>query len=502
MTISRPFAYTNRDFGSLRADMRRRMLVAIPEWTAYEAGFESILLDMFAYVGDIENFYIDRMGAEAYIQKAVLRESMLDIAAMFGYVPAAQTAASCTVQFTKSPTVSTSVIVPVGTVVFAQVEGQAPVYFETVAATAGVLDTNFNAAGDLIIPAGSFTGSVSAVEGQTVRLEAAGTSTGTASQAFLLFNPNVIRDSVHVFTLDGPPDPLTGATQAIEWTYFQRIIDANFGDRAFSFVVDEDLYTYILFGDGVSGVIPSTNSPILVTYRYGVGLKGNLGIGAVRSLFSGGLLSTQITSVSNTTASTGGLNAESIEAMRYSIPKSLTSLERAVSLADYAALALRVAGVVKSSATATLSTAVTVYIAPAGGGQPSANLLTLVAAYFNGPPARSMIGTSLTFAGPTYVPINITVSLTVNARYRQDTVKLAVTNAITAFFAFNNRSFDEIISKAMLFRAIIDIAGVDYVDVTTFSRTGSGTADVDLAINEIATLGTLAFTLTGGIVLL
>ena len=53
-----------------------------------------ILLDQFAYVGDILNFYIDRMAAEAYIQSAVMRESVLNLAYAFGYVPTPQTAAS------------------------------------------------------------------------------------------------------------------------------------------------------------------------------------------------------------------------------------------------------------------------------------------------------------------------------------------------------------------------------------------------------------------------
>lgn len=480
--ISRPFLYTNRDFDSLREDLRRRLAVAIPEWTTYDAGFESLLLDMYAYVGDIENFYIDRMGNEAFLQNAVLRESVLNIAAMFGYTPGAQTAAGCTLQFTKTAAaLGELVTVLAGTVLFAQTEGQRPVYFETVV--------------DLAIPPATASLTTPGIEGRTILKEQLGTSIGGANQSFVLFNNSVIRDSVRVYTRDGS----ISATDT-EWRYTPRLIDASPFDRSYSLYVDQDNFTFVVFGDGVSGVVPSAGVLVVATYRYGVGAAGNVGIGAVKSFVAGGLVTSKIMAVTNTTAASGGTDPESIEAMRLSIPRSLTTLERAVTLTDYAALALNVAGVVKTSATAVTSTSVTVYVAPAGGGQPSTNMITLLNAYFTGPPSRAMIGTSVSFIGPTYVPINITVSLTVNAKHRRDTVVLAVTAAITALFSFNNRLFNELISKAMVFREIVDIDGVDYVDITTFSRT-TGTADVQLAVNEIATLGTLTINPTGGVVL-
>lgn len=483
---ARPFAYTNRDYASLLADLRRRMAVAIPEWTAYDQGFESILLELMAYVGDQENFYIDRMGNEAFLQGAVRRESVLNLADMFGYTPGAQTAAACTVQFSKLATLAEDVTIPAGTQLFAQIEGQPPVYFETKTS--------------VTLIAANTTVTVTALEGQTITQEAVGNSNGGAGQSFVAFHANVIRDSVHVYTKDGPLD-ISGNPTLVEWTYFPKLIDANFYDRAFTLFTDEHNFSYVVFGDGVSGVVPGNASPVVVTYRYGVGSKGNVGIGAVRSFVSGGLLTTKITAVTNTTAATGGNDAESLESMRSSIPRSLRSLERAVTLADYSALTLHVAGVSKANSTATVSTSVTTYVAPAGGGQPSSDLLAACAAYFNGPPSRAMIGTSLTFTGPTYVPINVTISVTVNAKYRQDTVKLAVTNAIATLYSFDNRLFAELLSKAVLFRNVIDIDGVSYADITVFSRTGSGTTDIQLAVNEIATLGTLTINASGGVVL-
>jgi predicted phage baseplate assembly protein len=303
-------------------------------------------------------------------------------------------------------------------------------------------------------------------------------SSGAINQAFALFHASVVRDSVQVFTQDGAIDPTTGQPSFLSWTYFPKLAAANFYDRAFTVTVDEDNYTYAVFGDGVSGIIPATGAPVFVTYRYGVGASGNVGIGAVRSFVSGGVLTTKIASVTNTTAATGGTDAESVESMRNSIPRSLRTLERAVTLQDYAALTLHVAGVSKASASATVPTSVVVYIAPSGGSAPSADLIAACNAYFAGPPSRAMIGTSLSFVAPTYVPINITLSITVNAKHRRDIVQAAVATAIAQLYSFDNRNFAEILQKASVFHTVVDIPGVDYVDITLFSKTGSGTAGV------------------------
>jgi hypothetical protein len=72
--------------------------------------------------------------------------------------------------------------------------------------------------------------------------------------------------------------------------------------------------------------------------------------------------------VTNTAPPLGGANPESVESMRFSIPRSTGRLKnRAVTLNDYADLALQVPGVGKAIAYGTLYTAVYVRIAPIDG---------------------------------------------------------------------------------------------------------------------------------------
>lgn len=482
--MTQSFDYTARDYESIMAEIQRRVREEIPEWTNYEAGFEMILLGTYAYVGDVLNFYIDRMGNEAYIQSAVMRESVLNIASMFGYIPSPQTAATVTVRFTKSSSLAENVSIPAGTRVYAQQEGAAPIIFET------------SAAGTIVHPAN--TVDIVATEGTTVTMEGVGLSTGGELFELPLFYPNVIKDSVRVFTKDGTLDITTGEPSLVEWTPFARLIDASFYDRAFVVAVDETGYTSIRFGDNVSGLIPTLGVEIFATYKYGVGADGNIGVGAIKGLLDASELSSRLIGVTNTTAGSGGADNETMESMRRSIPRSLRTLERAVTVEDWASLALNVPGVAKANSTSSNASSVTLAVAPVGGGAPSTNLTNAVVAYFV---KRGLAGATLSVIAPTYVPINVTVSLTVNPAYRQDVVKNQVTAAISNLFAFDNQKFAAAIRHATVFRATVDLLGVDVITITAFNRDGAGDdADFTLASNEIASVGTITVNATGGVV--
>ena len=94
--------YTSRDFDAIRS-----MLVGIgqglmPEWrTLGEAGdFGTLLLELYAYMGDVQNYYIDRVGSEAFLGTAQRRLSVLFMADMLGYRPIGQQAATVVLSFT------------------------------------------------------------------------------------------------------------------------------------------------------------------------------------------------------------------------------------------------------------------------------------------------------------------------------------------------------------------------------------------------------------------
>lgn len=475
-----PFDYTARDFETIRADMFKRLKMAMPEWEPHESSFETVILEIIAATSDVLNFYIDRMAAESFVQTAVTRESVLNLAAMFGYVPTPQTAAKGNVTFTKMAGQG-NVLVPAGTQVYAQPLGSSAIVFEVDVDNVITLTTK----------------DIAVSEGKTVSLEAVGASNGAERQVFPLFQKNVIKDSVIVFTKDGPIDSTTGQPTLVQWEYVDRLIDAEFYQRAYTLVVDENGYTYVAFGDSVSGQIPTIGAPVQVTYRYGVGAGGNVAAGAISGLVEGGTLASQIASVSNATAMSGGADAESLESMRRNIPRSLRALERAVTLEDYASLALRVGGVAKANGSATVSTNVLLALAPIGGGTATTIVKDEVQRYLD---ERKMIGTVVTLIDPVYVPINVTVSIEVNARFRRSVVAKQVEEAIKAALAFEKVDFGQKVTRATTFKAGAVINGVDVFDITAHNRDGAGDdGTLTMAYNEIPTVGTITVNATGGI---
>src|SRR5262245_18334029 len=88
--------YTNRDYDSILTFLVSAARGFMPEWvTVGDPGdMGTLLLEMYAYVGDILNYYIDRCAAEPFLVTAQRRQSVLGIADMLGYTPVAQQAAS------------------------------------------------------------------------------------------------------------------------------------------------------------------------------------------------------------------------------------------------------------------------------------------------------------------------------------------------------------------------------------------------------------------------
>ena len=93
--------YTSRDFTAIRSQLVGLARGLMPEWeTAGEpSDFGTLLLELFAYMGDVMHFYIDRTASEAFLGSAIRQQSVLYIANMLGYTPIGQQSASVTLEF-------------------------------------------------------------------------------------------------------------------------------------------------------------------------------------------------------------------------------------------------------------------------------------------------------------------------------------------------------------------------------------------------------------------
>ncbi|CAB4128648.1 Cadherin-like beta sandwich domain containing protein [uncultured Caudovirales phage] len=81
--------YTGRDYYTIREQLIDRVKARVPGWKGTDANdFGVALVEAFAYMGDLINYYIDRVANESYLGTATQRETILNLANMYGYTPA------------------------------------------------------------------------------------------------------------------------------------------------------------------------------------------------------------------------------------------------------------------------------------------------------------------------------------------------------------------------------------------------------------------------------
>lgn len=467
--------YTSRDFASLRQDLLNAIPSYLPEWTnRSDNDFGVVLLDLFAYTADGLHYYMDRVANEAYLDTASKRSSVLKIAKLLGYVPTGNTAAEVSLTFFNSA--GANYTVPAGTKVSTQ----------STATSAGLV---FETDSAVLVTAGG-NASVTAHQGQTVTAEAIGTSNGLSAQSFALQQSPVIDGSVAVTVT-------VGATSRT-WAYAEHLLDYGAGAEVFTVETDATGISSVVFGDNVNGSVPNNAATITATYRVGGGVTGNVPANTITSTYSSGLPGT--ITVNNQAAAFGGADAESTDEIRSNAPASLTSLRRAITVSDYADVALSVVGVARARAVATATNSVLVYIAPVGGGgvvsgTPTTAFAALLSSTQSQVQAKAPATVTVTAVQPTYAKIDVSATVYLTAGVPSDAVQVSCEAAIRAVFDFENVNFGDVVTPTSIHRALGGIAGVEYVTITLLDRDGNvGTGPVSLSVNEIPVLDTLTLT--------
>jgi hypothetical protein len=453
--------YTSRDYAAIRDNMIALIPSLLPEWTTTDASdFGITLIELFAYMGDMLNYYIDRAANEGFIGTATQRSSVLSLAQLLGYSPSTATPATVMLTFTNKTT--SAVTIPAGTQV-------ATTTTVNGVSTQVIFETNFSAS-----VAANSSANVQATEGKTIQYEYLGDSDGTANQSKSLSKSPLLANtsSIIVGTLVG------GVPVGVAYTEIPYIIDAGSNDPSYSVTTDANNISYINFGDGISGRIPPANG-IYATYRIGGGVLGNVGPGSLTYPLTA--LPAGIT-VTNLSAATGGADQESTDSIRINAPLAYTAMTRAVSLLDYASLAVQTPAVAKAMAdSGSAYNNVTLYIAPFGD---SALNTPGVDLYGNTTPTFTSATTnlisyltdkapataSITINPPKYVPINVTLTAYLNPQYRQSVVTTAINSALASAFTFDNVIFSENIVLQYLHTILSKVDGVDYVNINLLTR--------------------------------
>ncbi|MDJ0766814.1 MAG: baseplate J/gp47 family protein [Myxococcota bacterium] len=480
---------TSKDFDSLRSRLISLIQSVFPDWSDFDtASFGTLLVEMYAFVGDVVTFYLDNQARESRLSTATQRKNVIALAHMLGYrLHGAQAAtAEILVSLAKPPIAD--VVIPAGTVIRTQ-EVTEPLRFQLLS--------------DVMIPAGldppRITGIAEHSKSHIQLFDARG-----------LANLDIILD--HTPYLDG-----SAVVSAANGDYAEQdnLLGSDANDRHFAVLVDQNDRATIRFGNGANGAPPT--GTINIVYKTGGGTTGNVDANRL-VVIEGAFTDTHghpvQVSVTNPEPASGGTNRQSIASAKLLAPESLRALTRTVAREDFEINARRVPDVARAlmltsneDASIGENTGV-LYIVPTGGGIPTPALKNAV--------KRMVTETypcTLTFQvsvqNPIYKSIDIEARVYLRQGYQTTAVREHIKTRLQEMFRISNQDGTPNATVDFGFN-VKDVNGfpvgeVAYSDVFNVIRDTNGVrkigdmrgdlklnglpADVKLGIKEFPVLG-------------
>jgi baseplate J-like protein len=485
--------YMARDYETLLKAMYDLVPSKLPQWKDFnnEADFGNVLLELFAHIGDILSYYQDRVANESFLGTAQTRRSVIEHLRLIGYKLSTAVPAAASLDVTVPGTVNNMVVVNQGDAFATKSQKSKPsIRFEYTREAPLTIDFS------TIVPDAktgkkTFSG-LPVEEGRLIKSEVLGTSDGSPNQRYVLAHTGLIlrpigaaqqtsREVILLTQLGGTID---------KWDLQESLAFSRAAQKDYVIEINENDQATVIFGDGSFGVIPANGAQILATYRVGGGPGGNTPAGTIANIVGAPQLALLGAQVTNPVASSGGADREDIRHAVQHAPAVFRSLKRAVTGADYEALALSFKGVGKVQARATGWNTVTLYIAPEGGGKVSDVLEANLKAYFED---KRMLSQIIEIADVDYIPIYVTAEIGVQSYYVRSEVQANVQQAAAVLLAFDNVGFGQSIYLSKFYEVSEAVPGVLYVNVTEFRRGDKATpvieptGKIELASNEVAT---------------
>lgn len=292
------------------------------------------------------------------------------------------------------------------------------------------------------------------------------------------------------FTLRQPPLTYVGAATAsgaestlrvyvdgVQWHEVPSLYGRGPNERVYVTRLDDAGGTTVEFGDGATGArLPTGPENAEGRYRKGIGLDGEVHAGQLTLLLNRPL---GVKTVSNPLPAEGAADAEHQDEARANAPLTVLTLDRVVSLDDFADFARAFAGIAKALATPirdhTGDWALLTVAGPNGAvvdpaGVLGTNLAKAIAAE-GGARAR--------FELRSFRPalFEVAAKLAVDPDHLPERVLPAADVALRAAFSFDARSFGQPVARSEVEAVLQGVDGVIGVDLDTLARLDRAAGD-------------------------
>ncbi len=466
--------YTHKDGLALRDEMLRIARERVPAWSQAPNDVGVALVDAFAHLGDMVMYYMDRIANESYPSTAVEPRSMVHLLRLVGYELEPSKPASVDLQLLFADTARGPRTIPTGA------------EFHSTRESAGRV-VRFRYLGpDLAIDLGTDTllpPEVMTVEigtrtfrrwglpaslgrpGVTTGLpvvqidalvdrEVIGSSDASPTQRFRLARTPVLDGSIRIYVREGDLD--------VQWLRVPTLLYSEPTDRHYMVRRDEHERVWIEFGDGTYGMIPPRAIDNLrASYYVGGGAQGNLPADTIVALGDRTATISDLRRSGHEAHASGGSEREGLGIAATRAADQFRAQNRAVTARDYEAEAIRY-GAAKAKANSRAWNRVDMYVAPAGGGLPSATFKEGLRHHLDG---RRVLTTVVDVRDPIYVELEIEGELVIEPTFFRDQVEQAASNAVAALFAFERVEFGATLFISKIYEAVEAVEGVRGLNV-------------------------------------
>ena len=310
----------NVDFSAIKGNLKT-YLGAQSQFKDYDFDGSnlSVLLDTLSYNTYMNNFYLNMVAGESFLDSALLKDSVVSHAKTLNYLPGSYTSSKGIVDIQIYPNDTPATIsIPKYTTFTSKVESNTYT-FTTNEGISISADSNGNY---------KATG-LDIFEGEIVT-ELFQVDTSNTSQRYVITNKEIDTSSLVVTVTESTTDMSNSS-----WTKAATTIGVDGTSNAY-FIVPSENETYeIQFGDGVLG------RPVLhgnvIEARYRKSAANNADAAATFTL-SGDIQGYSNVVVTTVSKSVGGGYAETIDSIKFNAPKSVTVQDRLVTVSDYKTL--------------------------------------------------------------------------------------------------------------------------------------------------------------------
>ena len=423
-------SYISRTYTQIKDDILARLGTDVSEITDHtESNFMIKFISIWAAIAEMLNYYIDNAARETHVVSSRVYANMVKHAFSRDYRIHCLVAASVDVKFALLKIEQEDITIPVGTIVSNSTGVQ---FYTTKEGT---------------IVAGELSVTLPAKQGVSVTDLSLGNATGLANL------------TLEINDLTCADQSVTVKVNNIGWTSKETLAYSAATDQHFVQSVSVNKKPNIRFGDGFNGEIPSNGHEILISYKQVLGANGNLPANTITTIVSSLTLPNGASlSVTNEKASTGGSGFETLEQMRYRIPRARRTLQRAVTDQDHIDLMETFAGLYRAGLDFDCGRELTLYVVPDGGGVASTQLLSDAQTFIDD---RRMPGTKVTVKAAGELEVSLTIELQVRSQYsRADTIT-AVKNNVSEFISYEYQKVQGIVQIGDVYEKIENTPGVE-----------------------------------------